>query len=500
MRVPTTQTYLQGIEAFGQQQAKLAILQQQISSGVRLTNPSDDPVASSQVLSLGQTIALQKQYQENISLADNRLKLEETTLVSIERITFRLKELSIQANTGALNLVNRRAISVEVKQRLEELVGLANTKDANGDYLFAGYQSSTEPFTTTTTGSISHVIYGGDQGARSMQISESRQIQVDNPGSEVFLKLPSNTALNELDAPANIGTGAISPAHVFNEATYVPSTVTVTFTSATTYDVTDSATPANDVIGAIYTPNTDIDVGGVRFSITGAPVGAPLPAGGDVFTVSGGQYKDIFESVQIFADTLDGSTSNTLNELAAPANTGTGVISPALVSNSADYVPSTITVTFTSATTYDVTDTATPANNVVGANYTPNTDIDVGGVRFSITGSPVGAPLPAGGDVFTVVSSNQREANFAGFLEDLDVFFNRVLEVRTSIGGRLNALESQKEANAADIIVTEATISTLRDTDVAAAISQLTLEQATLDAALAVFSRITSSSLFNYLK
>ena len=500
MRIPTTQIYLQGIEAFSQQQAKLAILQQQISTGVRLTNPSDDPVASTQVLALDQTIQLQKQYQENISIADNRLKLEETSLTSVESITFKLKELSIQANSGALDLANRKAISVEVKQRLTELISLANTQDANGDYLFAGYQSATEPFTSTTTGSISHVAYNGDQGARSLQISESRQIQVDNPGSEVFLKLPSNTALNELAAPANTGTGAISPAHVFNAATYVPSTVTVTFTSATTYDVTDSATPANNVVGAIYTPNTDIDVGGVRFSITGAPVGAPLPAGGDVFTVSGGQYKDIFETVQIFADTLDSSTGNTLNELAGPANTGTGVISPALVSNSAGYVPSTITVTFTSATTYDVTDTATPANNVVGAIYTPNTDIDVGGVRFSIAGTPVGAPLPAGGDVFTVTSSNQREANFAGFLEDLDTFFNRVLEVRTSIGGRLNAIDSQKEANEADIVVTQATIATLRDTDLAEAISQLTLEQATLDAAQAVFARITSSSLFNFLK
>lgn len=405
MRVPTTQVYLQGIEAFGQQQAKLARLQQQISTGVRLTNPSDDPVASSQVLGLSQTIALQKQYQENISIADNRLKQEESTLVSIESITFRLKELSIQANSGALSLVNRKAISVEVKQRLEELISLGNTQDANGDYLFAGYQSGAEPFTSTTTGSISHVLYNGDQGARSLQISESRQIQVDNPGSEVFLKLPSNTALNEQAATTNTGTGRISPAQVFNAATYVPSTISLSFTSATTYDITDSATPANNVVGAIYTENSDIEVGGVRFSITGAPVGAVLPAVGDTFTVTTGQYKDVFETIQTFTDTLDGSVDNL-----------------------------------------------------------------------------------------------QRQENFAEFLDDLDVFFNRVLEVRTSIGGRLNALDSQKEANESDIVVTQTTISTLRDTDLAEAISQLTLEQATLDAAQAVFSRITSSSLFNYLK
>jgi flagellar hook-associated protein 3 FlgL len=400
MRVPTTQIYLQGIEAFGQQQAKLAKLQQQISTGVRLTHPSDDPVAASQVLGLEQTLELQRQYQDNILMAESRLKQEETTLASIESITFRLKELSIQANSGAVSLNNREAIASEVKLRLEELVSLANSQDANGDSLFAGYQSGSQPFATTTTGSITHVAYSGDQGTRSLQISESRQMQVDDPGSEVFLKIPSNTALNETAATANTGTGVISPAQVFNAATFVSSNLVITFnTPATTYDVTDSATPANDVVGATYTPDTDIDVGGVRFSITGTP------GAGDVFTVSAGQYKDIFETVQVFSDTLTDS-----------------------------------------------------------------------------------------------IDSTQRAANFAGFQEDLDGFFDRVLEVRASIGGRLNTLESQQESNEANVIVTQTAISTLRDTDLAEAISQLTLEQATLDAAQAVFSRITSSSLFNYLK
>jgi flagellar hook-associated protein 3 FlgL len=199
------------------------------------------------------------------------------------------------------------------------------------------------------------------------------------------------------------------------------------------------------------------------------------------------------------------------------ANTGNGVISPAHVSNAATYVPSNVSITFTSATTYDVTDLATPANDVIGATYTSGDDIDVGGVRFSITGTAVSS-----GDVFTTsagqykdafesiqtfaktldgsINTAQRNENMAVFLEDLDNFFSRVLEVRTTIGGRLNALDSQRNANEANISVTQETISALRDTDLAEAISQLTLEQATLDAAQAVFSRITSSSLFNYLR
>ena len=61
-------------------------------------------------------------------------------------------------------------------------------------------------------------------------------------------------------------------------------------------------------------------------------------------------------------------------------------------------------------------------------------------------------------------------------------------------------LENQKESNEAFILATKTIISSLRDTDLADAVSRLTLEQTTLDAAQAVFARITSSSLFNFLR
>ena len=64
----------------------------------------------------------------------------------------------------------------------------------------------------------------------------------------------------------------------------------------------------------------------------------------------------------------------------------------------------------------------------------------------------------------------------------------------------VDVLESQRDENEAQVLVVKSTLSSLRDTDLAEAISQLTLEQTTLDAAQAVFARITSSSLFNFLK
>ncbi|MCP4431048.1 MAG: flagellar hook-associated protein 3, partial [Gammaproteobacteria bacterium] len=364
MRISTTQIYRQGIEAFGQQQVKLSKLQQQISTGVKLTKPSDDPAASSRALELQQSISIRTQYQVNITLADNRLSLEETTLASIETMIFRLKELAIQSNNAALDQVSLRAIAVEVEERTEELLSLANTRDGNGDFLFAGYQSTTQPFVDSITGSIQHVVYNGDQGQRSLQISESRQITVDNSGSELFMELSSVTALNETTAAANTGTGVMAPAHVFDASVYVPGPYEIRFTAPGVYDVFDVTNAVNIVTGATYTDSADIDFQGIRTSITG------VPSAGDVFSVDQGQYKNMFESLTTLSETLR-----------------------------------------------------------------------------------------------SFVSNAQKEANIAGFLTELDDFQSRVLDVRTSIGGRLNALDAQREINDASIVVTKNTLSTLRDTD-----------------------------------
>jgi flagellar hook-associated protein 3 FlgL len=400
MRISTSQQYLQGIESFGNQQSKLAELQKQISSGVKLTKPSDDPAASSRVLELEQTVSLLEQYNVNVTLAENRLKLEETTLNAVENAFFRIKELTIQANGIANDATALKALSVEIEERYQEVLTLANTKDSAGDYLFAGFQNQAQPFVQTSTGAIPHVVFNGDQGQRSFQISQTRQITADDSGSKIFLEVPSTHALRASADNANAGSGSVAPALVFDASVYTPGDYQIVFTAPGTYDVIDLSGPTNIVTAATYSDSGAIEFNGIRTSITGAP------AAGDTFNVSQGQYRDIFTTINSIVDTLqDGST--------------------------------------------------TPA---------------------------------------------QRGANLAQAQIDMENFFTNVLEVRTSIGGRLNALETQFDDNIAFSVTTKTTISTLRDTDLAEAISQLTLEQTTLDAAQAVFARITSSSLFNYLR
>jgi flagellar hook-associated protein 3 FlgL len=607
MRIATTQIYTQGVKAFGVQQTKLANLQEQISTGVRFTRPSDDPVASARILELEQTQKLNEQYQENIIHAENRLQLEETTLASIGNTLQRVRELALQGNNSTNDAVSRKSIAVEIDQLREQLLSLANTVDANGDYLFAGHQSGVKPFTENTTGAISYIEFNGDQGQRSINISESRQMNIGPPGRELFMEIPSATALNEsadLVDPLNPGNLEMAPAHVFNESAYADSprgNYQIVFLDATTFDIVDvdGVTPSNtppalNPPGTIidrqtYTDSGVIDFEGIRTSITGTP------AAGDTFNISPGQYEDMFSMVANLSETLKSSVSDApLSTTSTPTNLGDiqisgGIITDATNPNRLDedtFQPVILTFTNTFPDTAN-TGTATVSTTIAnaglltgddytlsfdGTNWTVTSDITantqtivppsgsfeglaiditdavgaVAGDRFAIKpfnsdwvlstsdviadGVPVAAgdPIPySDGMVIEsdpalwqvnltgnnpqitdslVVDVNrhppgvQRSSNIAQTLLDIDSSVEKGLDVRTSIGGRLNALEAQFDDNDARVLVTKEALSVLRDTDLAEAISQLALEQTTLDAAQAVFARITSSSLFNFLR
>jgi len=399
MRISTRQIYTQGIEAFQQQQQKLARLQQQISTGIRLNKPSDDPAAASKVLELEQSLSLNLQFQSNINLAAERLQQQDTVLAAYDNLLIRVRELAVQGNNAPLDATARAAIAAEIDERLDELVSLGNTLDANGDYLFAGYQSGAIPFTRTTTGSRDHVVFNGDPGVRSVQISENRQLEVDIPGRRIFMQVATPNALREIPAAANAGSGIIAPASVVDNTQFVPGEYEIRFTAPGVYDVFDVGLGANIVTGASYVDSQDINFQGIRTSITGAP------AAGDLFTVSAAQFDDVFAIVQSLSETLKSAPTDAV-----------------------------------------------------------------------------------------------RAANIGQSLTDLDSAIERSLEARTIIGGRLNALDGQLEDHEAQAVATRTAISSLRDTDLAEAISQLTLEQTTLDAAQAVFARLASSSLFNFLK
>jgi flagellar hook-associated protein 3 FlgL len=190
MRISTSWAQQTAVNSMLDQQSKLQQTQIQMSSGKKMLTPSDDPGAASRIIDLNQSINQTEQYQSNINTARQRLSLEGGVLQSAVDVLHRIKELGVQGLNDTNSQSDRVNIAVEMESLNDSLVSLANTKNANGEYLFSGFKSDTQPFAKNTGGS--GYIYAGDLKQRTLQIGGNRQITDGDPGVSVF-GVPTNS-------------------------------------------------------------------------------------------------------------------------------------------------------------------------------------------------------------------------------------------------------------------------------------------------------------------
>ena len=217
MRLSTNQIYQQGISSVLDNQAQLLRTQVQIGTGKRILAPSDDPSGSVQTLQIRSAIETTEQYRKNGDLAEARLQLEESTLQSVGDNLQRVRELLVQANNDSQTNGTRASIGAEVSQRLEELLGLANTRDSNGEYIFAGYRSQGAAFTRDASGAIT---YQGDRGSRALQISPVRQVPIGDSGYDVYQDIATGNGEFSVSIGANTGSGIAGPGAVVDYAAW----------------------------------------------------------------------------------------------------------------------------------------------------------------------------------------------------------------------------------------------------------------------------------------
>jgi len=187
-RISTNQIYGNGINQMMSLTQQVNDTQLKISTGKRILTPADDPVASTRVLQLDQEIALTEQYEDNTIYVNARLMQEEGILSSVEDGIARIRELTISAGNGAYTADDRRAIALEVEQRVQELFTNMNKKDAAGEYLFSGFNGQTQPFVENPGGGYT---YQGDEGQRFLQIATTTTVATSDSGKALFLDIPA---------------------------------------------------------------------------------------------------------------------------------------------------------------------------------------------------------------------------------------------------------------------------------------------------------------------
>jgi flagellar hook-associated protein 3 FlgL len=291
MRLSTQSYYQRSIAAMLDQQAALSKIQNQVASGKKVTSPADDPIAAVHIMELERSKQEYEQYDKNSALARNRLSLEESALADAGTVLTRVRELILQAsNTGTLTDEDRESIAVELQSRLEQMQDIANRKDGNGEYMFSGFSTLTQPFAGATSG---NVVYAGDQGSRLLQVGPTQRIADSHSGFDVFMNITEGNGTFYTQATAtNTGNGSISVGSVANPAAWVRDNYTLTFTSATTWEVTDTATPTPNVVSSgTYTSGDAIAFNGAQVVVKGTP------AVGDSFSINQARSESVFDSI-----------------------------------------------------------------------------------------------------------------------------------------------------------------------------------------------------------
>jgi len=270
-----------GVNAMLDNQKATLTTQQQISTGRRVLTPADDPIASTRILQLQQDISLREQFNSNVTAARNRQNLEEAILTSVTENVTKIRELTVYAGNGSMSQEDRVSVTFEIEERLDALVDLMNTKDASNTYIFAGFKGETLPFPERAGGGVT---FAGDEGERTLEVSNSTKVQTNDSGKKIFMDIQSskNTFYTQ-DNPRNTGTGYISNGFIALQDEYddfYPEDIVVRFNPdgyitppGPNYTVmTSSENRAIDgKDGIAFIQGSSIEVKGTNFKIAGEP-------------------------------------------------------------------------------------------------------------------------------------------------------------------------------------------------------------------------------------
>ena len=541
MRVSTNQIYDAGALGIQQNHSALFKLNNQLSTGRRVLTPQDDPVAAAQALVVTQSKEVNQQYLNNQGQAKHQMALVDSHMSSIVNLLNNVRERVIQAGNATLTQSDRAAIAAEVEERLSELVGIANSDNGVGEYLFSGFSGNVKPFAVNNADAAippateRPFAYFGDSGERLQQVSSSRQMAVSVSGNDLFMAPKQGNGTFVAAPGGNVGVsvgvrdtastavadaGTIQNRAQWDAAQKNPAAGRPLEIRFEDDGLGNLAYRIHDPVGGLipaaanpaipYDPATGasiplITAGGVNFGaqvrITGTPVS------GDSFRIQPGVNQ--------------GSALPDLGSVRDPQKWASAI------NNAAAGKP--LEIRFSSDTDgklqfslYDSVGGATSPQPYAPGQAIPL--ITQGGVDFGSQIIVNGDPKP--GDSFTVKASESQSMfqtlqNLLGVLKNpvgeasytrtqymgdlnaelanLDQALGNVSRIQSNFGVQQQELESLKSTLSDLDIQYQSNLSELQDLDYNKAISDFIKQQINLEAAQKSFAQISGLSLFKYL-
>ncbi len=308
MRVATTLMYDQAISSFATQQRRIYEAQQQISTGIRVSDPHQDPIAAVNIDRLQGLDSRLDSFQRNIGTLNERFAIEDTSMSDISTVYQRMRELTVQAGNTAIPKESRLALAAELREGLKSIASLANTVNSQGLYSFAGAEGDHQPVEIFDANGMVAASLSGDDTARQLDIAEGRTMALGTNTAAKFLRVDSDNALRTRAELSNTGSAQAMSAFVSDPAVFTGQELNIVFDSANTFDIL-----ADD--GSIlladqdYRPGETIEYAGVTTVIDGTP------AVGDAFSVEAGSSKDAFTALNQLIGVLRSGTSEQLTAM-----------------------------------------------------------------------------------------------------------------------------------------------------------------------------------------
>lgn len=188
------------VSALDSTQAQTQHLSDELSSGVRVTSISDDPLAAGQNVSLLNQMQQDDAFTQTSSMVTGGLQVADSALGQVVAQLNQAISVATRANNGTQNASDLKSAANQLAGIRAEILALANS-NYQGQYIFAGGQANTTPFSLSNATSPATVTYQGDQDVNAIVTPNGQQIQLNLPGDQIFLG-SSNVfaALNSLIA------------------------------------------------------------------------------------------------------------------------------------------------------------------------------------------------------------------------------------------------------------------------------------------------------------
>ncbi|TGB80883.1 MULTISPECIES: flagellar hook-associated protein FlgL [unclassified Escherichia] len=180
MRLSTSFLYQRQLDSMSKAMSNYNDISERLASGQSLLKPSDDPNKASQALSYQNQLSRIDEFGTARTYAQDALGQEDTKLTSISGIlTDDLAGKIVQAGSETYSKADREALATELAGIRSRLIDLGNSKNSDGQYMFAGYKTGSAPFKDDGT-------YVGGTTAMTQNVSDSAKMDVSTTGNELF--------------------------------------------------------------------------------------------------------------------------------------------------------------------------------------------------------------------------------------------------------------------------------------------------------------------------